>query len=62
MTASWDKTARIWDASTEKEIVTQLAAAVAELSEEDQAACRERGRALEFAAAVERAAEVCGKP
>jgi class 3 adenylate cyclase/tetratricopeptide (TPR) repeat protein len=45
--------------STEREIQTQLAAAVAELSGENQVACRERGRALELAAAVERALEVC---
>jgi len=45
--------------STEKEIKTQLAAAVAALSEEDQVACRARGRALELSAAVERAVEVC---
>jgi len=47
--------------SLEKEIETQLAAGVAGLSDEDRAACREQGRALELASAIEHALALCEK-
>lgn len=47
--------------SLEQEMERQLSAAVAGLSDEDRAACRERGRGLELASAVEHALDVCTK-
>ena len=45
--------------SLEKEIETQLAAGVGGLSDEDRAACRGRGRALQLASAIEHALALC---
>jgi class 3 adenylate cyclase/tetratricopeptide (TPR) repeat protein len=45
----------------EAEIDAQLGASMAGMSEEERAACRERGRALDLAAAVERALVVCAE-
>lgn len=45
--------------SLEQEMERQLAAAVAGLSEEERAACRSRGRALDLAAGIARALAVC---
>jgi class 3 adenylate cyclase/tetratricopeptide (TPR) repeat protein len=47
--------------SLEQEMEGQLAAAVAGLSEEERVACRERGRALDLAAAVEHALVLCAE-
>lgn len=47
--------------STEKVIATQLAEAVAGLSEEDRAAARARGRSLELPAALEHALALCAE-
>jgi len=48
--------------SLEEDIERQLAAAVASMSDEDRLAHRARGRALELAAAVEKALAYCERP
>ena len=45
--------------SLDEEIREQMAPAVAALSEHDRLACRERGRSLDLAAAVECALVLC---